>query len=208
MLIQTRQRLTGFLGFVKATVIGGLFVLAPIVILVILAGKAVSVAYETLRPLVAYLPFQDVAGVSIALVLGIAALIALCFVAGLLAHTALAAWLVRLIEGAVLSNLPGYSLMKSMGEGLVGVSNENGRRAVLVQFATTSQVGFLMDQLPDGRAVIFIPGVPSPWSGQLHVVAVEHYEMLNASVRETVEVLQKLGISSAGVLSSRQPSRS
>lgn len=200
MIQQTTHRLVGFLGFIKATVIGGVFILAPIVVLVVIIGKALTLAYETLHPLMLYLPFQDVAGISLALLLGIAILIAICFLAGLLAHTALATWLVKWIEWAVLSNLPGYSLMKSMGEGLVGVSRNDGHRAVLVHFERSSQIGFLMDVLADGRAVVFIPAVPSPWSGQLHIVKPQHFEPLEAPVQNVIERLQRLGIGASKVL--------
>ncbi|OYW14688.1 MAG: hypothetical protein B7Z55_15510, partial [Planctomycetales bacterium 12-60-4] len=133
MIQQTTHRLVGFLGFIKATVIGGVFVLAPIVVLAVIIGKAVTLAYETLHPLMAHLPIQNVGGISLALLAGIAILIGICFLAGLLANTALATWIVKWVELAILSNLPGYSLMKSMGEGLAGVSNKDGHRTVLVQ---------------------------------------------------------------------------
>lgn len=194
MLRQTSQLLLGLLSFIRATVIGGVFVLAPIVVLIVIVGYAVTGAYHVVSPLVAYLPYQSVAGISLSLVIGSIGLIAVCFLAGLLANTALATWIVKSIETAILSNLPGYSLMKSLGEGLVGLPSRDGRSAVLVHFEHTAQIGFLMDQLADGRGVIFVPGVPSPWSGQLHIVASDRYEMLDVSVREALETLQRMGI--------------
>ncbi len=201
MIRRTTSFVLGLLAFVKATVVGGVFILAPIVILAAIIGQAVNVAYHVLHPLMAWLPVQSISGVSLALLGGIAVVVLLCFFAGLLANTALATWLVKSIESAILSNLPGYSLMKNMGEGIVGLPSRDGRRAVLVHFQETSRIGFQMDQLADGRAVIFIPSVPSPWSGELHIVAPDRYEVLPVSVRNTIEILQRLGQDSGSLLS-------
>lgn len=200
MLRRTSQLLLGFLTFIRATAIGGVFVLAPIVVLLVIVGYAVTGAYHVVSPLVAYLPYQSVAGISLSLVIGSTGLVAVCFLTGLLANTALATWFVKSIESAILTNLPGYSLMKSMGEGLVGLPNRDGRSAVLVQWEHSTQIGFLMDRLADGRGVVFVPGVPSPWTGQLHIVPSDRYETLDISVREALEALQRMGIGTARLL--------
>jgi len=100
---------------------------------------------------------------------------------------------VRSIESAILTHLPGYTLMKSMGEGIVGVNNPDGRKAVLVHFGERSQVGFLMDRVADGRLIVFIPNVPSPWSGTLHIVPTTRVERLEIPIRLVIEQLQRLG---------------
>jgi uncharacterized membrane protein len=182
------------LQFVKATVVGGVFVLAPIVLLVYVIGKAVTVAYDAFHPLGKWLPVESVGGVSLALLAAITALIAVCFFAGLVAKTAIAKWLVRTIESAVLHNLPGYTLMKSMGANLAGAESEERLPAVLVRFDDQSQVGFLMEELADGRAIVFIPSVPSPWSGSLHVIDPDRVTRLPAPIAEVIDRLRRLGV--------------
>ncbi|OYW18386.1 MAG: hypothetical protein B7Z55_10735 [Planctomycetales bacterium 12-60-4] len=73
---------------------------------------------------------------------------------------------------------------------------------MLVQLATTAQFGFLMDLLPDGRGVIYIPAVPSPWSGQLHIVPPENFQTLEAPVQVVVERLQRMGLGAGELLKS------
>lgn len=200
MIRRSTKLLWGLLSFVKATVIGGIFVLAPLVVFVTIIAQAVNLAFHLIHPWMVYLPFESVTGASLALFAGICVIIAICFVAGLLANTALATWLVKHIETLILSNLPGYTLIKSMGEGLVGKTHEGSRRAVLVHFEHTSQIGFQMDVLQDGRMVVFVPGVPSPWSGQLHIVQPDRCETLEISVREALECLQRMGLNSRAAL--------
>jgi len=181
------------LAFLKATLIGGVFVLAPIMLLMYVVGQAFKVVHQAIQPLLQWLPSQTVGGVSLVMAATMGLLIAACFLAGLIANTAIAKWLVRSIESAILTHLPGYTLMKSMGEGIVGVNNPDGRKAVLVHFGERSQVGFLMDRVADGRLIVFIPNVPSPWSGTLHIVPTTRVERLEIPIRLVIEQLQRLG---------------
>lgn len=187
-------------GFVRSTVIGGVFVLAPVVLLLVVIGKALSAAYEALQPAVAVLPVQSVGGVSLAVLLGTAGLVGACFLAGLLADTTLARWATRTVETVVLSNLPGYALMKSMGEGMVGLEGKGNRPAVLARIAESEQIGFVMDALPDGRNVVFVPGVPNPWAGSLHVLPPDQCRSLGVPVKVAVEMIQRMGVNSAAIL--------
>jgi len=180
--------------FVFATVLGGAFVVAPVALLAYIIGQTYLVARQAVQPLMHWLPVSSVGGVSLAIVTAVAVLVGVCFLAGLLAHTAIAKWLVRLIESAILANLPGYSLVKSMGEGIVGVDSQATRRAVLVRFDDHAQVGFLMDTAADGRLVVFVPNVPSPWSGWLCVVPPERVEILATPIRVVLDRLQRLGL--------------
>jgi uncharacterized membrane protein len=190
-MIQPAKRM---IGFFKATVIGGVFILAPLVLLIYLISQAVLFVHRLMVPLLDYLPEKTVGSASLLLAAAIAAIVMICFVAGLIAHTTLARWLVQTIEAAILANIPGYTLIKSMGEGLVGMESETTRKAVLVHFDDHSQIGFLMDIAADGKHIVYVPGVPSPWSGSLVIVSPERVEHLATPLREVIERLQRMGL--------------
>jgi uncharacterized membrane protein len=180
--------------FVRSTIIGGAFVIAPLALLAYIIGQTAMVAHKALVPAMEWLPVKSIENATLAFAAVIVGLIGFCFVAGLLAHTAIARWLVQTIESAILTNLPGYSLVKSMGEGIVGVDNPQSRKAVLVRFDDHARIGFLMDATPDGQMVVFLPNVPSPWSGTLCVVAAERVSVLSMPIRIVVDKLQRLGL--------------
>lgn len=191
--------------FVKATVVGGVFVLAPIVLLLYVIGEALTMVYKGVKPLMAWFPVHSIGGISLALLVAIVALVGLCFVAGLFANTTLAKWFVHKVEMLVLSNLPGYSLVKSMGESVAGVDSGSRRTAVLVHFHERSQVGFVMDRVSDGRLIVFIPNSPSPWTGALQIVTADRVEYLGTPIQEVVERLQRLGVGLGAALETRPP---
>jgi uncharacterized membrane protein len=198
--IQFGRRIVNFL---KATIVGGLFVLVPVVLLLVIVGKAVEVAYSALRPVVEWLPFDTVGGMSLAFVLGIACVIGLCFAAGLVAKVTLTRRFVRWVESMLLSNMPGYSLMKGVGESLVGVADGGERQAVLVRFEYSSMIGFVMDRLEDERIVVFVPGVPNAMAGTLHIIEATRVEPLGLPIRTVLDFLNRLGVDADKALRNR-----
>lgn len=181
------------LAFVRATLVGGVFVLAPIAIVVFILGKAFVTLHGIVQPLFRWIHFESIGGMSLTVVAVVALIITACFLAGLLANIGITKWLVESIEAAILSHLPGYTLMKSMTESVAGVEDSQKRATVLVNFADRTQIGFVMDQLPDLRLVVFVPNVPSPWSGNLYIVAPEQTHPVAAPIRQVVDRLQRLG---------------
>jgi uncharacterized membrane protein len=90
--------------------------------------------------------------------------------------------------------MAGYSLMKNIGESLAGIDAENGRKTVLAQLDHSWQLGFLMDELPDGRQVVFVPDVPNAMTGTLHMLPPERIEIVDLSIHAALDVLGRLGV--------------
>jgi uncharacterized membrane protein len=199
MAVQSRS-LRGLWTFCKSTVVGGLFVLAPLVLLSIVLGKAVQIAYQVVHPLVEWFPVKSVGTVSLAFLVALLALVGLCFLAGLLARTAVSRWFIGSLERLILSFVPSYGLMKSMGQGLVGLNDNEPHPPVLVQLDDVAHIGFVMDTFADGRRVVFVPNVPNPWSGSLLIVTPDRAQPLPFTTIQTIDCLTKLGVNTSELL--------
>ena len=180
-------------GFVKSTLIGGGVVLLPVVVVVALVVWAIDIAIKAIVPVFEWLPDQSVGGVSLTLLATFGALIGICFIAGLLAETAILRRLGKLAERFALF-VPGYALMKNVGANIVGIESKHAVKTVIVQFPASWQLGFLMETLADGRHVVFIPGVPRALVGALHIVASDRVQVLSMSVSAALDVLSRLGV--------------
>ena len=203
--MQSRS-LRRMLRFLRATVGGGLFVLVPVVLISIVIGHAAQFAYEVIYPLVQWLPVKSISSVSLAFLLSIVALVLICFLAGLLARTAISRWFVGSLEQLILSFVPSYGLMKSMGQGWIGVTTEEPHQPVLVRLDDAAQLGFVMDTLADGRCVVFVLDVPTPWSGSLLFVEASRIEPLSITTKQAIECLRRLGVNASKILNeSRLP---
>ncbi len=183
----------GIYRFCKSTIIGGLVVLVPLIVVVAVAAWAFDAARKVLVSLFEWLPDQSVAGVSLTMALAGLGVVLLCFLAGLYAESAILRRLSERAERLALS-IPGYALMKNVGVSFVGIEEKAPTKTVLVRFEASWQLGFLMETLADGRGVVFIPGVPRALVGTLHLVAPDRLQVLDIPVATTLDILGRLGI--------------
>lgn len=183
----------GIYQFLKSTILGGLIVLVPVVVLGAIVVWAVDLALKAIKPVFEWLPDKSVGGVSLTASAAVAGLVVACFLAGIAVKMAIIRRLGDRAERLALL-VPGYALMKSVGTNLVGIESKNPVRTALVQFQTSWQLGFLMELLADGRHVVFIPGVPRALVGTMHIVAAERVQVLSMSVSVALDVLGRLGV--------------
>jgi uncharacterized membrane protein len=185
---------SGVYQFLKSTVIGGLLVLVPLVVLGVIIVRTGMLVYDQILPLLRMLPLESARATTLAVLLAILSLVAACFLAGLAAQTRLIRRLIDRTEQQILSHIPGYELMKNVGENLAGIEGQDARKTVLARIADSYQLGFLMDTLADGRHLVFIPGVPRVLVGALHILSPGQVQMLAMPVNQTLEALGRLGV--------------
>ena len=188
------------LQFLKTTLIGGVFLIVPIVIVLLIFGKVVEILRILVKPIVRELPLDTIGGIAIARLVAFAVLILLCLVAGLIAKTQTANKLKNWIEFTILSNIPGYTILKGMTETAVGIENNNDNQIMLVNIEETWQLGILMDQIDEELFTVFLPGAPSPMSGDVVFVKKERLKKLDITSVEAFKIQKKLGMDSASIL--------
>lgn len=175
------------------TIVGGVFFLAPFVVLIIILAKAQNIISAAITPLAEHIPIESIAGLHAPKILAVLVIVLMCFLAGLFSKTSLAKKLVGWLETSLLSNLPGYSFMKNLGEEASGAKPTQGYEAVLARFDDAWQIGFLVERIPGGHAVVYIPGAPSPWTGGVFIFDEDRVEPLGVTSPSALKCLQKLG---------------
>ena len=79
------------LKFLKTTVLGGIVFLVPLVIFIVVLGKAVILVNQLATPIAATFPAQSVGGLAVVHIVALLLLVFICFLAGLAARTPAAA---------------------------------------------------------------------------------------------------------------------
>ncbi len=181
------------LGFVKTTVIGGLVFLVPLFILVLLVTKAVTVLQRLAQPLAAHLPVNTAFGVLVADIVVLVLVVLACFLAGLLARVTVAKRLVKKAEAGVLWRIPGYGFIKGLTDSLDNSASTSSLRPVLVHFDDAAQLGFEVDQVADGRKVVYIPSAPDPRAGEVLVMDQDRVEDVPITFIEAITAQRALG---------------
>ena len=188
------------LQFMRTTLLGGLFFLMPIVALVVVVDKALNFAHKIVAPLAEHIPVKSVIGLRTPLLLACGVLVLFCFLAGILARTVIAGRIVKKLEAAILSSVPGYEFLKHMSESMLGLEREGIYSAVLVHFNDATQIGFRIEVLEDGRVVVFIPGVPNANAGDVYLVNLAQITPLHVPPARMLRCLKRLGAGSAELL--------
>ena len=185
------------------TLIGGVVFLLPLVVVLAVVGHALALVAQAAAPLVQRFDHVEVAGVTLAGVLTIAILLLLCFGAGLLARAAFGRTLSERFEDRLQALYPRYTVIKGMAHGFAGVSSDDGLKSVLVTFDDHQLLALEVERMGDGRVVIFVPGSPDPWSGNVVFVAPERVQALPVSVPDLNRALKGIGHNCAALLEGR-----
>ncbi len=151
--------------FVRTTIVGGLFFLAPIVVLIVILAKALDYANKGLDAVLAHIPAASDLSAGGATALSVALVALLCFIAGLVAHSVTAQRVVGALESSVLSKIPAYEYLKREGASALGVAQTTELPVVFVPMEGGWQLGVQTDTLSNGLVSIFIPSAPNPHSG-------------------------------------------
>jgi uncharacterized membrane protein len=189
----------------KTTLLGGILFLVPVAFVAIVLGKIFEISMVIATPLDGLVPLTSVAGVATANIIAIFLILAVCFLAGLLARRSFFSDRMGRLDDFLIDLIPGYAVTKGI---LGGVANKDDAmavlRPVLVQFDDYDQIAFEVERDSD-NAVIFLPGSPSAWSGVSVVVAISRVTTLNVPPHQAVSLLRVMGRGSLKLKTDQTP---
>jgi uncharacterized membrane protein len=187
-------------GFLKATLVGGLLFLLPVVLIVIVLSHAMQLAAKVAKPISSLLPAETVIGVPGETCLAVLLLILLSLGAGLVARTNAGKRIMSWFENSLLGGLPQYQLMKSMAEGLAHVESVESVHPALVSIEDGWQLGYLLEPLEKGWVTVFLPQAPTPMSGNVMYLPADRVRPLGITMVQAMAIVKRMGVGSAEVL--------
>jgi uncharacterized membrane protein len=189
-----------WVGFLKATIAGGLLFLLPLILVVLLFSHAMQIAGKVAHPISEFLTLGKVAGPAGEEGLAVLMLILISVAAGLLARTTAGRNLMRWSENSFLGGLPQYRLVKSLAEGLAQIENAEDLKPALVNIEDAWQIGYLLETLQKGWVAVFLPQAPTPMSGNVMYLPAERVRLLSITMVEAMSIVKRMGIGSAKAL--------
>ncbi|MDX2413345.1 MAG: DUF502 domain-containing protein [Woeseiaceae bacterium] len=179
--------------FIKTTIVGGIVFMVPIIIIIVILGKAFEVMLKVARPIDKLIPIESIGGIAFVNLLALLAILVVCFGAGVLARSPLAKKIYKAIDNGLLA-IPGYAFIKAHTDSMkLGQAEAKSMQPVLVQFDDNSQLGFEIERLDNGQVVIYLPGAPDPWSGSVAYFSVDRVKKLELSASEAINNVRRLG---------------
>jgi len=180
----------GLAELIKTTLIGGLLVVLPIYLSVLLLAKTLGGLLSLLSPVTAAIP----ADARFRQVFAILIVLAICLVVGLLVRTRLGLWLKTAFERSVLEKIPGYTLVRGLTKRVSGDQSDVAFRPALVELEDALSPAFIIEELEDGRYTVLVPSVPTPAAGALFILPRERVHPVDVPFTQAVKVISKWGV--------------
>jgi uncharacterized membrane protein len=175
--------------FTKTTLIGGLLIILPIYVAVLLLAKAVKGLLALLAPVTAQIP----ADVEFRQAAAILLLIAVCFVVGLVVRTGPGLRAKNAFEQAVLEKLPGYSFLRGLAKRLTGRNEEHTLEPALVEIEDALVPALIVEKLEDGLYTVLVPSAPTPMAGSIYILPADRVHPVDIPFTKAIGVFSKWG---------------
>lgn len=182
-----------FRELVVSTVVGGLFIVVPVYLAVVLLLKGMQAVGGLVRPLTALLPDWVPAEGLFSLLI----VLALCFVVGTAVRTRAGRAAREGMERLFFERLPGYGLLRSLTQRLAGDTEQSAWTPALVEIEDALVPGFIIEEVGDDRLTVFVPSVPTPLAGAVYVLARARVHPVDVPFTQAIRSISRWGSGSA-----------
>jgi len=172
-----------------STFFGGLLVVVPLYLSVLLLLKAMQSLVGLVRPVAMLLPAWFPAEHALSLLL----VIILCFLIGAAVRTPAGRAIRERIEKSLFERIPGYALLRSLTQRIAGKDEERAWKPALVEIEEALVPAFIIEELDDGRFTVFVPSVPTPFAGAVYVLAPERVHPLDVPFTQALQSVSRWG---------------
>jgi len=184
----------------KSTLIGGLLFVLPVLVVLVIIRQAIQMTAEALRPVAHLVPTEKVAGLVVADMLAIAAIVLFCFLAGLFVGTRVGRRISERLEQLVLRKVPGYTLFKGAAYGMAGLETKSELSVALARIEDAWMLAFVVERHASGLATVFVPSAPTPAAGSIYYLPADRLKFLDVPVADAMACIMRLGVGSRELL--------
>lgn len=170
--------------FMLTSLLGGLAVILPLLLFVALARWLAGLLRELTRPLAEIIGPHIAGGDTLAFGVAVLAMLAACFLTGVLLRTRVGAMAWESIDHLLARLTPGYSTLRDTVGQLLGAGQGAGAlrgEVALVRLAgptsAVSQIAIVTARHPDGSFTVYVPTAPLPTQGFVYHLRPEVVEL-------------------------------
>ena len=180
--------------FLLITIVRGVLFLVPIVLIALAAEKGYELLRRFFRPVARLLPESRILGVVTEDLITILAIMLVFLISGLFVATSQGQLLSGRLEREVLYRIPGYLLVRGATWGYLGLDSEHPVTPVLVAMEEGWAFGLLVERAPSGFCTVFLPGSPTPTSGDVRIFEEDRVQVLDTPIIGLIGCLTRSGV--------------
>jgi uncharacterized membrane protein len=190
--------------FIKSTLIGGFFVILPMLIIYLLLKEAFGVVIALASPVIDLMPASWMEEGLAPQLLALLLLVLISFILGVVLRYSLAQKLVEGFEEKLLNKLPGYTIIRSLTRRFSGQEDDEAFRPALMAMPMDSQaVVFVIEEHANGEYTVLVPASPTPGVGNILIVPAERIQLLDSSTAAVFDALSRWGEGLQGILNKK-----
>lgn len=178
--------------FVTSTIVGGLFVVVPVYLALLLLLKGMQSVSALVRPIAAVLPEWIHAEGLVSLLL----VLLICFLVGLAVRTRTGRAIGARMDG-LFHKLPGYEMLRGLTRQLAGDADQEAWKPALAEIEEALVPAFIIEQLADGRFTVFVPSVPTPFAGAVYILEPARVHPVDVPFTKAVRTISRWGSGSS-----------
>ena len=187
--------------FLKATTLGGLFVVLPLIVIFGLLAKGVMGVHGVAQSLMAKLAGQGSEEAHFPIIFSILIVVGISFAFGLVLTSRRGQASSRWLDGKVLFRIPGYAALRAILTGMADASSDGVVKSGLLTVDSGTECFVLVIEDHGGDYLtVYLPGSPNPANGNVRVVRRHLVRRLNVRMTDITAILHQFGMGSAKVL--------
>jgi uncharacterized membrane protein len=195
-----------FKSFLKTSIIGGVVVILPMFIFILVFKWLFGWVTDIIQPLTNLIVTKSHMSEIIADAIVIAVILVSCFVIGIIVKTNIGKFMHEKLESRILKIAPGYSTIKEIVMQTIGKKFPFSSVALVRIFENDTLVtAFVTDSHADGSYTIFAPTAPNPTSGFIYHVKGECVQHVDIPIEEAMRSIITCGAGSNKILKKRNP---
>ncbi len=184
--------------FILTTVIGGLVVVLPVTLFVIVLRLLFNLIAGFVEPVGRLLPFSDDIARWLVQLMALVIVILIFFLIGLFVRTELGSKFFKNMEERLLYPLPLYKTLRETVRQFIGAEKMPFSQVVLADVfgGNTLVTAFVTDELGNGYYTIFVPTAPNPTNGFVFHVHESKLKFLDVRTEDALRSVIGLGTGS------------
>lgn len=189
--------------FFLTTILGGVTVILPMVILVLVFNWLFELVDGTIAPFTKLIVNNSGIRLFIARIIVVSIILFVCFAIGLIIRTKFGQFIHNFIEDRVFKIAPGYNLIKETVLQLLGSKKSPFSTVALARLFNneTLVTCFVTDEHEDGMVSVFVPTGPNPTSGLIYHLNKKDVFPVDISIESAMRTIISCGSGSSELFS-------
>lgn len=192
------------LDFLKTTIIGGLFVLLPIILLYLALCETLGVLVLLATPIADLIIPGHLEETQFPVLVALVLLVLISFILGLIMLSDIGRRFGNWLERMIIGKVPGYNAIKSLTTGFTGSQENSSFRPALLKSADgEKEFVYIIEEQDDGDLTVMVPWSPTPFAGSIRIVPRDRVKSLDVSMAKLTEALSQWGVGSKKILAAK-----